>query len=430
MLKHKKIYIMPMVGFLAMILVTTLCLQLPTCNQEQLSSIDALFEATSAVTATGSSVKDLSQQFTFWGQLVLLIAMEIGAVGFMMFFSVLFMITKKKIKLSNTLFLSNEVSTNNYRTIQAKTKKILQYTIIIELMGTWFLLFRFIPIYGLKQGIWYSIFHAVSAFCNAGLDIVGSESLILFQDDIYVNCVFFILMFLGSLGFFVLEDLIGWFCTGRKSKIHVESKLVLTVSLLIIGTGTILLRIFDANLSILQTIFCVLTARNTGLSTVKMSDLSQMGQFLISMIMFIGGGPGSNAGGIRVMVFAILILTAVANLRNREEVVIFYRKIEDKTIKKAITIFLVDLGIVWLGMMAMVITDRKSLLDTLFYIVSTFSNTGLATIDVGQLTFLGKCISILIMYIGKIAPISLVSLFMPMHHKESGIQYSSMDVIL
>ena len=430
MFKHKKIYILPIVGFLGMILITAMLLKLPICNHKAISSMDALFEASSAVTATGSSVKDLSTQFTFWGQLILLISMQIGAVGFMMFFSLLFMVSKKKMKLSNTLFLSNEMNTSNYTTIKSKAKKIMQYTIVIEAIGTWFLAFRLIPVYGVKNGLWYSIFHSVSAFCNVGLDVIGTDSFAMFKEDIYINCVLIGLMFLGSLGFFVLEDLVEWYCTGKKSKIHVESRLVLYVSFLLVIVGTILLKVFDPTLSLLQSVFFTITARNTGLFTVNPADLSQMNQFLVSMLMLIGGGPGSNAGGIRVVVFAIFVLTTIANLQNREEVVVFYRSIDHKTIKKAISILSIDLSIVFIGMLGIMLTDGPSLLDTLFYVISTFSNTGLTTIDMGELSFMGKAISIFVMYLGRIAPITFVSLFIPLDHGKSGVKYPNMDMML
>ena len=430
MSKQKKVYKMPILGFLLIIAITTALLRLSICNKMPIQTIDTLFEAASAVTATGSSVKDLSQQFTFWGQLILLLAMEIGAVGFMMFFSVLFLMSKRKMKLSNTLFLSNEINTSNYAILKSKAIKIIQYTLLIEAFGAYFLSFRFVPLLGVKQGVWYSIFHAVSAFCNVGLDLFGNESLSMFADDLYTNCVFMVLMFLGSLGFFVLEDLIGWFCTGRKSKIQVASKLILSVSWMIIVIGTILLKIFNPEISFLQAIFSVVTARNTGLYTVDMKTLSEMNKFLISAIMFIGGAPGSNAGGIRVVVFAILILTTIANVRNREEVVVFYRSIEDKIIKKAITIFCLDFGIVLCGVFGMMLTDKQSFLDTLFYMISTFSNTGLTTFDLTELSFWGKCISIFVMYIGKIAPVTFILLFLPTNDKKSGIKYPNMDTML
>ena len=347
MLRNKKIYVMPIVGFLLLILIITILLKLPICNKTSLSYIDAIFEATSNVTATGSNVTDVSEQFTFLGQLVILFAMEIGAIGFMLFFSLLFLTSKKKMKLSDALFLSNEINTENYTAIKDKAKKITKYTLVIEFLGSWLLAFRFVPMYGLKTGLWYSIFHSISAFCNVGSDLFGN-SLVSFRNDIYINCIFIILMFLGSLGFFVLEDLVGWFCTGKRSKIHVESKLILTVSCFLVITGTFLIKIFDPQLTVLEAVFSVVTARNAGFYTIDISTLHQMNQFLISLIMFIGGGPGSNAGGIRVVVFAILILTTISNIKNREDVVVFYRSINDKMIKKAIAILNIDLFIVFI----------------------------------------------------------------------------------
>lgn len=192
----------------------------------------------------------------------------------------------------------------------------------------------------------------------------------------------------------------------------------------------ILLKIFDPQLTILETLFSVITARNTGFFTVNMKALHEMNQLLLSLIMFIGGGPGSNAGGIRVMVFLILILTTIANLKGQEDVVVHYRSIQDKVIKKAITILSIDLWIVFVGMLGLTLTENHSILDTAFYVISTFSNTGLTTIDLETLTTAGKWISIFIMYIGRIAPITFVSLFVPMDHKKSGIKYPNIDVML
>lgn len=190
------------------------------------------------------------------------------------------------------------------------------------------------------------------------------------------------------------------------------------------------MKIFNPEMKLLDAIFSVISARNTGFYTVDMKKFSSINQFVLIIIMFIGGAPISNAGGIRVNVFAILILTAMANLKNREQVVIFYRSISDKIVKRCITIFIIDSLIVMICSMLFTLTDGKDILDVLFYIVSSFSTTGLSTIDVSQISFAGKCVSIFIMYIGRIAPITFVSLFIPMDHKKSGIKYPNMDVIL
>lgn len=194
--------------------------------------------------------------------------------------------------------------------------------------------------------------------------------------------------------------------------------------------GTFLLKVFDPQLTIMQSLFSVITSRNTGFFTVDMSTLHEMNQFLLTILMFIGGGPGSNAGGIRVMVFAVLILTTIANIKGRDDVVVFYRNIQDKMIKKAITILSIDLLIVFVGMLGISITENQSVLDTAFYVVSTFSNTGLSTINMESLTTAGKVISIIVMYIGRIAPITFVSLFIPTNNKKTGLKYPNMDVIL
>ena len=430
MLKNKKIYIFTVMFFLIVILIGTILLKLPICNKTEINYIDALFESTSGVSTTGTTVLNISQDFTFLGQLVMIILVQIGAIGFMTFFYFLFMLSKKKIKLSDTMIIENETNLTNYQMVKITIKKIIQYTLVIEFFGAWLLSFWFIPTYGLTKGIWYSIFHSVSAYCNAGFDLLGINSFVKIDTDLYLNSVLILLMILGSLGFFVLEELTQWFCTGKKRKVSIQSKIVLLVSFSIIVVGTILIKIFDPSVKIFDAIFSVVSARNTGFYTINMNEFSSINKLILIIIMFIGGAPISNAGGIRVNVFAILILTAIANLKNRDEVVISYRTISDKIVKRCVTIFTVDSLIVLICSMLFTLTDGKDILDVLFYIVSSFSTTGLSTIDVSQISFAGKCISIFIMYVGRIAPITFVSLLIPTNNKKTGIRYPNMDVIL
>ena len=430
MFKHKKIYIVPILGFLLTILITAIIFELPFCRTKPISYIDSLYEATSLITATGSNVVNISENFTILGQLVMLFAMQIGAIGFMLFFSIVFLFSKKKLKLSDAIFLTNEINTSNYSTVRFQAKRITRYTIIIEVLGAWLLSFKFVPLFGIKKGIWYSIFHSVSAFCNVGADIVEKTGFLIFRNDLYVNIVFIILMFFGSLGFFVIEDVVHWFCYGKKNKISIQSKLVLKASIYIILIGTILIKLFDSKLSILDSLFTVVSARNTGFLTYMASGLKDITKFIITIIMFIGGGPGSNAGGIRVMVFIVLILTTWVNIQERDEVVVYYRSINEKTIKKAISIFNIDLLIVFLGLLGLSLTENKNVIDTLFYCVSEFSNTGLTTFNLVELSNTGKFISIVIMFAGRIAPFSFTSLFIQNNKNNSGIKYPNIDVIL
>ena len=430
MFKHKKIYIVPILGFLLTILITAIIFELPFCRTKPISYIDSLYEATSLITATGSNVVNISENFTILGQLVMLFAMQIGAIGFMLFFSIVFLFSKKKLKLSDAIFLTNEINTSNYSTVRFQAKRITRYTIIIEVLGAWLLSFKFVPLFGIKKGIWYSIFHSVSAFCNVGAEIVRDTGFLIFRNDIYINIVFIFLMFFGSVGFFVLEDVVNWFCYGKKNKITIQSKLVLKASIYIILIGTILIKLFDSELSILDSLFTVVSARNTGFLTYMASGLNEITKFIVTIIMFIGGGPGSNAGGIRVMVFVVLILTTWANIQEKEEVVVYYRSINEKTIKKAVSVFNIDLLIVLLGLLSLILSEKQGLIDMLFYCVSEFSNTGLTTFNLVELSSIGKFISIIIMFAGRIAPFSFTSLFIQNNKNSSGIKYPNIDVIL
>lgn len=429
MLKNKKIYIVTSLFFLIIILIGALILKLPFSINAPISNIDVIFEATSALTTTGISIVDNSKNLTFFGQIVLIILTQIGAVGFMSLFYFVFKFSTKKSRLSDTMVLISETSDNNYNLVKSTLKRIIVYTFTIEFFGAWLLAFRFVPIYGIKTGIWYSIFHSISAFCNAGFDLLGNTSFIGFNGDVYLYTVLMILMFLGSIGFFVLEDMVEWFVSGKTRKITIQSRIILITAFFIVLISTILLKIYNSELKFMDCLFMVLSSRNTGFSCIDINSLRDINKFIIICVMFIGGAPISNAGGIRVNVFAILLLTMINNLKNRDDVVIFYRTINQKIIKRAVTILSINMLVILIGSMLFALSENFGILDILFYIVSSFTTTGLSTINIYEISWIGKIITIFVMYLGRIAPITFLSLFIS-NKKTSEIKYPEIDIIL
>lgn len=430
MLKDKNIYVIPCLGFLSVILVGWIVLMLPICNNGNITPFDALFTAVSATCVNGLTTVNLSTEYSFLGQLAIAIITEIGAIGFVTFISFILSFKKKRMSLSETLLLSSALNDNHYGKLKQRLKEVIKYTIVIQIIGAILLAVDFIPRFGIKNGIWYSIFHSITAFCNAGFDIIGDTSLEIFAKNIYVNIVFIILMFLGSIGYFVIEDIIGAIKKKRFIHISFHTKIVLTASLIIYLVSIMLLKIAEPNLTWLEAVFTSVTARTTGFSTINMAGMLPITKLIISFLMIIGGAPGSTSGGIRITSIAILALTVRATLRNKKDVVVFYKKIDLQTIRQAITNIVICLVLVLISMFIMEKVQIMRLDNNLFMCASAFSATGLSVTNVAKLNFASKVILEALMYIGRVGPISILSILIFKKKENQNIEYVSGNVML
>lgn len=429
MFKNKRIYIVPALGFLLIILFSAVLLSFPISQKNQVEFFDSLFAATSAFSGTGFSTFSILDNLTLFGQIILLLTVQIGTLGFMIFFAFILSVRHKKIKLSNTLILSNEINFNNHTKVSERSFRIIKYTFVIELFGAMLLAIRFIPDYGVIKGMWYGIFHSISAFCNAGFDLIGNSSFVPYTHDIYLNTVLIGLMLLGGLGYFVLEDIVR--CIKDRTKhLQVHSKIILATSIWLILTSTVLFKLFSPNVTIMQSLFNTITARNTGFSTIDFSHLDNASKLLLTILMFIGGAAGSSAGGIKLTTLAIIILFPLSVVKG-EDIIVFFRKIDSQMIRRAYTIvsfyvFLVIIG----GFILLESNGNIGAIDLLFELVSAFSNTGVGTFDINLLNKFGKAILILYMYIGRLGPITLFTLFSFNNKKASDISYVNADLML
>ena len=430
MLKDKNIYLIPCLGFVSVILVGWIVLMLPTCNNGNVTPFDALFTAVSATCVNGLTTVNLSVDYSFLGQLAIAIITEIGAIGFVTFISFILSFKKKRMSLSETLLLSSALNDNNYGKLKQRLKEVIKYTIVIQIIGAILLAVDFIPRFGIKNGIWYSIFHSITAFCNAGFDIIGDTSLEIFAKNIYVNIVFIILMFLGSIGYFVIEDIIGAIKKKRFIHINFHTKIVLTTSLIIYLISIILLKIAEPNLTWLEAVFTSVTARTTGFSTINMAGTLPITKLIISFLMIIGGAPGSTSGGIRITSIAILALTVRATLRNKKDVIVYYKKIDLQTIRQAITNIVICLVLVLISMFIMEKVQIMRLDNNLFMCASAFSATGLSVTNVANMNFTSKVILEALMYIGRVGPISILSILIFKKKENQNIEYVSGNVML
>ena len=430
MLKDKNIYVIPCLGFLSVILVGWIVLMLPICNNGNVTPFDALFTAVSATCVNGLTTVNLSTEYSFLGQLAIAIITEIGAIGFVTFISFILSFKKKRMSLSETLLLSSALNDNHYGKLKHRLKEVIKYTIVIQIIGAILLAVDFIPRFGIKNGIWYSIFHSITAFCNAGFDIIGDTSLEIFAKNIYVNIVFIILMFLGSIGYFVIEDIIGAIKKKRFIHISFHTKIVLTASFIIYLVSIMLLKIAEPNLTWLEAVFTSVTARTTGFSTINMAGTLPITKLIISFLMRIGGAPGSTSGGIRITSIAILALTVRATLRNKKDVIVYYKKIDLQTIRQAITNIVICLVLVLISMFIMEKVQIMRLDNNLFMCASAFSATGLSVTNVANMNFTSKVILEALMYIGRVGPISILSILIFKKKENQNIEYVSGNVML
>ena len=430
MLKKKNIYIIPILSFAIVILASFIILIMPFSRSGNVTPQDAFFTAVSATCVNGLSTVNLAEDYTFIGQLVIAITTEIGAIGFITFIAFILSLRNKKMTISESILLTNSINNDEDSKLMQRLKEVIKYTLIIEFMGSILLSFSFVPKYGLKNGIWYSIFHSITAFCNAGFDLFGTSSFITFKSDIYINMVIIILMLLGGIGFFVIEDLIT--CIKKKSFMHMQfyTKIILTATVIIYIVSVILIKIAEPKLSILQTLFTAATCRTTGFSTVNLGETSSVLKLILSILMMIGGAPSSTSGGIRITSIVVIILTMHSILRNKKEVICFYRKIDDNTIKHAITNIFISITVVFIGILILAKVQDINLIDNIFMCVTSFSATGLNVFNPSTLGIIAKFILMTLMFIGRVGPISIVSLFILEKKDNKNIEYVSGNLVL
>jgi trk system potassium uptake protein TrkH len=402
MFKNKKIILIPIIGFILLILVGSILLYLPISNKGPISFLDAIFISTSSVCTTGFSTVNLLEQFTLFGQVIILLITQIGALGIIIFVAFLFIILNKKIQFSQLVFFSENVNNNNYSLFKNKIVQIIKYTFIIEGLGAWLLSFKFIPMMNLGQGLWYSIFHSVMAFCNAGLDLFGTNGLSMFYGDTYTCIVFTILIFCGGLGFFVLEDIIAAILHGSFKKITFQTKIVLSATTIVLVSSVILFKILEPQMTFIEALFNSVTLRTAGFYIKDFANYSLETQVLAMFLMFIGAAPASTSGGIKLVTLAIIFLTIKASISGKDTVVVFFRKIGDKTIKTAYTILVLSLLVILIAIILYAKFDNFGLEKIMFHAISAFSDTGLGIYNSSDLNFAGKLITIALMFLGRL----------------------------
>lgn len=412
------------ISFMSIILIGALLLTLPISSRsgEATPFIDALFTSASATCVTGLVVYDTYTHFSLFGQIVILSLIQIGGLGFMIIATLFSLMLKRKIGLKERGMLQESVSTIHIGGIVRLTKHILFGTVIFEAIGAIILSLRFCKDMGLEQGIYNGIFHSVSAFCNAGFDLMGrfepSSSLTLYSGDIVVNLVIMTLIVVGGVGFLVWEDIFTNKLKFCKYRLH--TKIVLVVTGVLILVPAIIFYSMERTKSFagmatteswLASFFQSITPRTAGFNTVNIAELSEGSILLTIILMVIGGSPGSTAGGVKTTSFAVIILSLIASIRHTEDINVFNRRLERDVIKKAYDVITIYFMCCALAVLLICALQPFGLKEVFFEVVSALSTVGMSTGITPDLNSLSKFIITLLMFFGRVGSLSVALVF-------------------
>lgn len=398
-------------GFAIVILLGSLLLILPCSVQEgvELNYIDALYTSTSAVCVTGLMVVDAGDTFTPLGQFLLALLIQIGGLGVTAVGAGIILAVGKRVDLKGRNLIREAMNLDSGKGIVTFIKNIFLTTLIFEGLGALLSFMVFVQDYPLLRAVGISLFHSVAAFNNSGFDILGNwQNLIPYQDNILLNLVTCGLIFFGGIGFLVIREV------GEKrfcwKKFSMHTKVVLSVSGVLIVTGTLLIKLTE-DISWLGAFFCSVSARTAGFSTYPLGNFSTSGLLVVTLLMFIGASSGSTGGGIKTSTFFVLLQGIKSAATNQSEKAFHYAVPKD-AFRKASVITLLALSIVFIGTVLMLLMEPQlALEDVLFEITSAFGTVGLSTGITPDLGVGSKLLSILIMYIGRLGPLTIASLW-------------------
>ena len=415
--KHLTSFQLIILGFAGVILLGTILLMLPFSSLKGVPTPfhEALFTATSAVCVTGLVVKDTGSYWSLAGQTIILVLIQIGGLGVVTVAASVSLLSGKRISLMQRSTMQNAISAPKVGGIVRLTRFILKGTFLIEAAGALLLLPVFLPDYGGK-GIWLSVFHSVSAFCNAGFDILGTAvhafpSLTGYSENVLINMVIILLIIIGGIGFLTWDDIY----TNKLNfkRYRMQSKIILiTTTCLILFPAVFFFTCDLKSLSIgkrmLAAVFQSVTTRTAGFNTINFSELSEASKAVMILLMLIGGSPGSTAGGMKTTTFTVLILNAIATFRSQENAGAFGRRLEYHVIKNAATIAMLYFSLFFCGGIAISVYEGIPLLDCLFEAASAVGTVGLTLGITPGLHIFSQVVLIILMYLGRVGGLTLI----------------------
>lgn len=415
-----------MLSFFLAILAGSVLLALPisSANGEAIPYIDALFTATTSICVTGLVTVPTVSTWSVFGQIVILILIQIGGLGIITIMSGLMISLHRKIGIGDRMLIQDAFNLNTLSGLVKFIKKVLIGTFVVEGIGALLYMIVFVPEYG-ARGIWISIFNSISAFCNAGIDIISEDSLCGYASNPVINIVTSLLIVLGGIGYIVWWDVIRVLKNIKRQKwkcfnsLTLHSKIALSVTGFLILAGAVSFFVFEYDNpltiegysfidKIQVALFQSVTTRTAGFATIPQQNLTNASAIVSLLLMFIGGSPVGTAGGIKTVTIAVLIVSAFTTIKNKEEVSLFQRTISKQAISKAVAVVSMSFIIMFTSTVLLAAVTNADALDVVYETVSATATVGLTRNMTPMLNLLGKIIIIITMYLGRIGPISLV----------------------
>lgn len=420
-------------GFLSLILIGAilLCTPLASADGTFTSPIDGLFTATTSVCVTGLTTVTTATHWSIFGKVIILMLIQLGGLGVVCASMGVLIIIRRKITMRERLLIQAAYNLDSIDGMVRLIRNVIKGAFVVEGMGAVFYAFAFVPEYGLAKGIWYSVFHSVSAFCNAGIDLIGDSSLYVYRDDILVNLVTIVLIISGGIGFIVWWDIKKVFVKAFKirkirgqifSRLTVHSKLAITTTIICIITGMVIFFIIeynnvetigemDAGHKVLTSLFQSVTTRTAGFATIPQESFRETSYIIIVVLMLIGGSPMGTAGGFKTTTLAMVFLSARSVLKGRKNTEVFKRKISSDNIRTAIAVLSIVMAISIVGVFILSAIEPFALKDIVFEVTSAMGTVGLTRGITPNLSTVGKLVICIVMFAGRIGPITLVMAF-------------------
>lgn len=445
------------IGFLSVILLGTFLLMLPISSSdgEVVSFTDAIFTATSSVCVTGLVVVNTMNHWTVFGKIVIISLIQIGGIGFMSLFTIILLFLGKKITLKERVILQESFNLSNFQGMVTFVKKIVKGTFILEGAGAIILSLRFIPEFGILGGIFRGIFHSVSAFCNAGFDILTESSLIPYAGDYIINIVIMFLIVVGGLGFTVWTDLLNLYRKRNDKNFNLKkgildlslhSKIVISITFFLIIFGWMFFLISEFNNTntignlrfdqkILASLFQSVTLRTAGFDSINQAGMNYASKFMSILLMAVGGSPGGTAGGIKTVTMGVIMISVLSVIKGSDSINIFKKSISFNTLQKSLAVAIMILSVIFVSTMILSISEAHmeydyEFIDLLFETTSAIATVGLSTGITSSLSIVGKLVIIVCMFIGRLGPITVAVALSSKYSQNQNLVHYPEDKVL
>lgn len=408
-------------GFLGMILLGGALLTLPVASStgRSVGFLNALFTSTSAICVTGLVVIDTGTAYSLFGQIVIILLIQMGGLGFMTVTTIIFLLLGKRITLRERVIIAESLNEEGLSGLIKLIKRILMVTFISELIGAALLSTRFIPIYGAVKGIYFSLFHAISAFCNAGFDLIGGfRSLTPFANDFIINFTIMALIVVGGIGFVVILDIAKKIRTGKGARLSLHSKIALIVTAILIVSGALVFFLLEAGNpktigspdltpagKVYASFFQSVTPRTAGYNTIDQNSMTTASKVITCVLMFIGASPAGTGGGVKTTTAAVIFLLVLSIVRGKKDVNTMGKRLDINVILRSIVIFMLSAVVVLVATVLLAMSQKGELItleNVMFEVLSAFGTVGLTCGITPTLGTMGKILIMLVMYGGRV----------------------------